>query len=264
MALSVKLVTALLIASWAISMPLTSADEDENGQEEQDEDEDEALLEEILGASLVYPQEKGELQLTLAPSFRNQDTGNQIVLGTVVEIGFTDALQAELEWDAIVVDQPDEGDGDAKSGTMEIEILYAFMNPGGAPWSTALSAGLQFPTSEAEEGAAQVDLELAGIAALDLPIKLGQIFAHGGLELDLEEIGEVEPFINLGAFIKLPLVTPTAVLGLDEDGVSVTPGLAFSPGEKWEINLGATIGLTGDTDPYAIAGLISYETPLFD
>ena len=261
MALSVKLVTALLLASWAISMPLAIADDDDDPD---DGDDESALLEEILGASLVYPQEKGELQLTLAPSFRNQDSGEQIILATVVELGFTDALQVELEWDAIVVERPDEGGGDAKSGTMEIEILYAFMNPGGAAWSTALSVGLQFPTSEAERGAARVDLELAGIAALDLPARLGQIFTHGGVELDLEEIGEVEPFINIGAFIKLPVVTPTGVLGLSDEGVSASPGLAFSPGEKWEIHLGATIGLTGDTDPYIIAGLVTYETPLFD
>src|SRR5215469_10045714 len=65
-------------------------------------------LEELFQSETVYPQEKGEFQLTLMPRFLDHRHGNAFVSPVGFEYGLTDSWQVEGDWDSYVRDR-DEG-----------------------------------------------------------------------------------------------------------------------------------------------------------
>src|SRR5580765_6843396 len=55
-------------------------------------------VQELFQTDLVYPQEAGELQLTLAPAFRRERDASVSEISVSLEYGLTDAWQVEVEW----------------------------------------------------------------------------------------------------------------------------------------------------------------------
>jgi len=62
-----------------------------------DDHDDEASKapQEVFQTELVFPQEKGETQLTLIPQFNDGDEADVRQLGVVMEYGITDQWQVE-------------------------------------------------------------------------------------------------------------------------------------------------------------------------
>ena len=85
----------------------------------EDSEERASIIEEFFLAETVYPQEQGELQLTLKPGY--QGGGPEGDLGTVAvsaEYGITDNLQIEASWIAWQhLRETDEGEDRTASGS---------------------------------------------------------------------------------------------------------------------------------------------------
>ena len=63
-------------------------------------------IQELFQSNLVYPQEKDEIQLTLFPSFRKNQSTQKTRTLFEVEYGITDALQVIFEWEGLLYKNP--------------------------------------------------------------------------------------------------------------------------------------------------------------
>ena len=226
-------------------------------------------VEEVFQAELVYPQEHGALQLSLAPwftSITHQQTGQT---SFTVEYGLTDAWQVEVEWHGF-------GYGAARaSETLEVGTKYSLLNVFGSTLHLAVGSELEVPVRGEE---ASVELEPYVILAHDFPRLAGLHvfaqaaagFAFGSSKDDIlaEEEEESAWNAHLGAFLPTNLAIFTAELNgfHQEEGTLfyATPGVVWDLPGNWQIGLGVPIGLTDGADRFRLVGLLTYEFEFFN
>ena len=225
--------------------------------------------EEVFQTELVYPQEQGEVQLTLSPHLSGAASQRTGQVPLTLEYGLTDAWQIELEWGGYTYG-PSHGVGD-----LEIGAKYSFMNLWGNHTHAAVGLEVELPVDRADEEGAE--LEPFVILARDLPRLSGlQVFLHAamGFELgpeeetpDALEADEAAWTLNTGAFLPLKPVTLTAELNWKRTGTVdrayVTPGLVRSLPGGWEIGIGIPVGITPGADAFRVVGLLTYEFAFF-
>jgi len=83
---------------------------------------DKRPIEELFKTDVVYPQQKGELEVELASVFQNHTGVNTWTIPVSLEYGLTDRWQLEAEWDSLVQryprnQPPVRGVGDLEVGT---------------------------------------------------------------------------------------------------------------------------------------------------
>ena len=225
--------------------------------------------EEVFQTELVYPQEQGEVQLTLSPHLSGTASQRTGQVPLTLEYGLTDAWQIELEWGGYTYG-PSHG-----VGGLEIGTKYSFMNLLGNHTHAAMGLEVELPVDRADEEG--VELEPFVILARDIPHLSGlQVFLHAatGFELGSEEetpdaleADEAAWILNTGAFLPLKPVTLTAELNWERTGTVdrayVTPGLVRSLPGGWEIGLGIPLGVTPGTDAFRVIGILTYEFEFF-
>ena len=64
--------------------------------QEEDESGNPQLIQDFFITESVYPQEAGEVQITLSPQYSHSETSKLIGSGLGLEYGFTDTFQLEL------------------------------------------------------------------------------------------------------------------------------------------------------------------------
>jgi hypothetical protein len=242
------------------------------------------LLQEVFQSELVYPQEKGEIQVTLAPQFGKSEEQKTGDLGLEVEYGLTSAWQIAFGWNTVAIrDLPQEeaftGTGDLEAGTQ-----YSFMNRGGSNTHAALQFNVELPVGNVEEGLSEGFREYQPSLLLgkDLPGFYGaHVFTQTGLAfLDrqthhddpLEDEPAAHEFIwNNGIFIPWGKERLTFELNWttnrwnhhgDESTLYITPGLVHQASKSFEWGVGMPIGLTEDSDDYRIIGMLTWEWSL--
>ncbi len=238
-------------------------------------------LQEVFQTELVYPQEKGEIQLTLAPRFREGDSRDIIQIPLTIEYGITDAWQVEFEWDFFVHRNPTTGASANGPGDLEIGTKYSFMNIAGTDFHIAVSFDIAFPLGDVNKGLTEgfIEYEPFFILARDFPqLNDLQLFTQVGVGLvqrvkkpddpDDEEPAAHEFIWNSGFFIPFgPLVFTTEFNwnvntwnnGGKENQMYITPGLVLNLSGPWEVGIGTPVGLTDDADNYRIIGMLTYE-----
>ncbi len=242
------------------------------------DDEDDQPLEEVFLTELVYPQEEGELQLTLAPEFRSGAEVDQLSSRAVVEYGLTDAWQIELEWDFFVHREMDgtsvQGLGDLEIGTKiaRMEVAEDFHVAFG------LEIGLPIGDPDQELGEGFIEYEPFVVVARDFPERHGlQVFARLGLGLvqrvrEPEDDDEREPAaheLGLGVGIFRPTASGVATFELtysdntwnhggEEKELYATPGWVWKQGPL-EIGVGVSVGLNDGADDYRVLALLTME-----
>jgi len=249
------------------------------------DDEREQPIQEVFQTDLVYPQEKGEVQLTLAPQFHRAGQSRQWIIPLSIEYGLTDAWQVELEWAMFQHRNPGEESTTFGIGDLEIGTQYSFMNLAGAHFHAAGALHILFPTGNVNDDLTEgfIEYEPSLILARDFPgLNNLQLFTQVGIGLvqrikSPDAPKEREPaahefFLRAGFFLpfKLPVGTFAFTSEFtwttnawnnsgEEDQKYYTPGLVWNLPHGWEIGIGAAIGLNDDADAYRIIGMLTYE-----
>src|SRR5450432_1843611 len=89
-------------------------------------------IEELFKTDLVYPQEKGELQVELASIYQNHAGGDTWTIPLSMEYGLSDRWQVEAEWNSLVQRHPRNQPVVRGVGDLEIGTQYSFLNIGGS------------------------------------------------------------------------------------------------------------------------------------
>ena len=242
-----------------------------------------APLEETFELELVYPQEKGEWQLTFAPEFSSGE-GNTQRLPVVVEYGLSDLWQVGVSADAWVRVEPDGSPSTDGLGDVRVEIQRTWMDVREG-LHLGLSFGVGYPLGNVEDGTTEgtAEYEAAVLFARELPgarqlILIGQLGAAlvdpvdelddivpGGLVDDDEEANELEygvglliPFERLVASIEWS-GSGNRWDGGDEQELYVTAGLTGALSDAWELGVGVGAGLTDDSDDVRARVLLTTE-----
>ncbi len=266
-------------------------------EKEDDADEAKQPLQELFSSETVYPQEKNEAQLTLLPQWRKEADARFAAIPFGIEYGITDQFQIGAEFITWQRRNPilDDEISTHGIGDLEISARYAWMHINNSLYSSAIGAGISFPTGninkELTEGFREY--ELFAIFTRDFPSKdQGQIFLQTGFQFvdraktksvipvadddeeELFESDELEPaahefFINTGVFAKISEnVVGSAELSWatnrwnhhgEEASLFFTPGLTVTTKKGFEFGVGVPIGLGLSSHQYSVIGKIIYE-----
>ena len=245
---------------------------------------DEQPIQEVFRTQLVYPQERGEVQLTFTSRFGKRD-GHSMFQTPSVEYGITDRWQVEVEWNA--QQRRTERGESATRGTGDVSIgtQYSFMNMAGSKFHSALGVEVALPVADIKKELTEgfVEYEPYFIIARDFPkLNRMQVFSQVGVgfvqrarrhaDSDEDEPAAHELNLSVGTFVPFRKAVFTGEFefstnrwnngGLERE-MSVTPGVMYRLPRNWEIGLGAPIGLTHDADKVGVVFKLIYEFNIF-
>lgn len=246
--------------------------------------QEEQPLQELFQSEIVYPQQKGEIQFTLTPRFREGDEGENedfMEIPLRLEYGITDAWQVELGWEAFVNRNPDDGESDSGIGDLQVGTKYSFMNIADSDLHAAGHFQVVFPTGDVDEQLTEgfIRFEPSLILAKDFPeLNNLQLFTQAGFSFvervkepdnpEDEEPEAHELILNGGFFIPVQQLVVITEINWnnnkwnddgDKDELYVTPGLVWGLSKSLEIGAGMPVGLTDDSDDFRIIGMATYS-----
>lgn len=238
-------------------------------------------IQEMFQSNLVYPQEEGEIQFTLFPSFRKSNNSKNARTLFEVEYGITDAFQVVFEWDGLLYKNPNNGPTISGPGNIEIGAQYSWMGLGDGNTHFSLGNLIELPVGPVDNGLTEGFLEVHPFAVLarDFPdVNQSQVFVEFGFNW-AEKIRSVpsgpDPAFNsiswnVGGFF--PLGSWRATLefngsnnewdGGNTNEIFVTPGIINKLSREWEVGIAAPIGTTSTTDDYRVVGYLMWEFEL--
>ncbi|HEX8276225.1 MAG TPA: hypothetical protein VF615_26535 [Longimicrobiaceae bacterium] len=195
------------------------------------------LAQELFLAETVYPQERGQVQLTAHSRFRSGP--HTRLLG---EYGFTDRFQASVLTPAL------EGDAEEDEEPWELGVMYALL-PGGSPLALSVSLEASLADGEAAEW------EPSLIAAK----QWGRVQLHGSVAAGLAEparsvTGTAAALLDAGR------LTPTLELtwSADDEEYAV-PGAFFRPREGVELGVGVPVCVSCGSSPRQLRAMVTVE-----
>jgi len=238
-------------------------------------------VQEVFQTGLVYPQERGEVQLSYTSRFSKGKDRSSLQTPLNLEYGITDRWQIEIEWDAMsrrtkTGEATTSGRGDLSIGTQ-----YSFMNMKGSNFHSAVGFEVSIPTGSIEKELSEGFLEYTPylILARDLP-KLNnmQIFSQVGVtfvqharrKLGADDdapaaqkfdvgVGTFMPFGHLVFTSEFNLSTNRWNNGGREREIYATPGVVWRLPGNLEIGVGTPVGLTRDADKFGAILKLVYE-----
>lgn len=259
-------IPALLVVFHLAVFSAFAANANADGDSDSDSDSEqwEQALEEVFQSDLVFPQERGEIQITLGASGFDREEGDRLQVPLTLEYGITDRFQVELEWDGYLRDRFDGDEPSADGfGDAEIGVAYSWMAIRGSGWHAA--AGFELPVElgdappedDDEEEEAEEEVAPFFVLARDLPGRPGgQVSLNGGVEIGG---GETEWFGNLVGFVPIKSWVLTAEINWTEEESYFTPGIVWHPGGEWELGAGFPIGLGSEADDWRWIATVTYE-----
>lgn len=196
-------------------------------------------IQEFFLAETVYPQDRGELQLTLGVGHRDETAATLLA-----EYGITDRFQLSLETPPVHTGALDE------PGQLVLGALYNLMNTR----TLAVSAQLEAGISDTDAEGRRVEWEpalVAGVARGPL-----QVHAVAALSFARDEDTEFSP--GVGALYDAGRWTPTLELtGSASKGeassFALTPGVYYHFAPGIEAGVAAPIELRGSGFPRLVA-----------
>lgn len=241
------------------------------------------LANEYFLTDAVYPQERGELQVTTFPLLAFDD-GSSILLPLSLEYGITDRLQLELEWDAYGSLRPNDLPRTSGTGNVELEMQYSLMNVGGSRSHVAFGLGVTLPSGDVDDGLTEGlrEYEPRLVVARDgawgsTPWQLFGQASLGFVDRTSSSPGEGEEDANeaslgMGAtfgFGRSRLILEGVWAGSRWDGgdeaeAYLSSGLVWDLPGTWEAGVAAQVGVTGDSEAFSLAFVLLYEFELFE
>ncbi len=219
----------------------------------------EQSAEEVFWAELVYPQERGELQIAISPWINTSTNFGQTPF--VVEYGLSDTWQLEAEW---------SGPGyKSESSLFEFGTKYTFLNLFDRGVHLALGNEIEIPISTSG-----VATETFFVLAKDFS-KFGNfhLFTQGALEFEISEADDSLEKEALGWSWHIGALFPGERLHFsaevswrheDDLHTYLTPGLIWEILGGFQIGVGIPIGLSDSADTFRIASFLTYEFELFE
>ncbi len=242
------------------------------------------ITQSLFQSVVVYPQAKGEVQLTFFPQYfrgRSVDwTGTPIY----TEYGITDRLQVELAWAGYLRRNPSLGKTTSGVGDWGLAAQYSFMQINHTNYSAAIGFYTEFPSAsinkQLTDGFRQY--QPYAVFAKDLPAFHNmQIFIQPALTFYERVKRHANPAndssaatefdLNSGFFGPLGSAVYSLELNWDTNTwnhngstneLYLTPGLAYNFSHHFEVGLGVPVGLNHGADRYRVIGMMvaSFDT----
>ncbi|MET0625252.1 MAG: hypothetical protein ABW250_20105 [Pyrinomonadaceae bacterium] len=248
----------------------------------QEQEKERQPVQEVFQTEMVYPQERGEVQVTFSPTFARGGDRRLFQSPLTIEYGLTDKWQVEVEWQAATFRrQADDGETARGSGDLRLGTKYSLMNVRGSDFHTAVGLEVGLPVGNVEKGLGEgfIEYEPYLVLARDLPrLNRAQVFAQVGVGLlqrvkrpraeDEDEPAAHEFNLNAGVFVPVRRLVVTGEIswqtnrwnhGGDESHLYVTPGVVWHPFGAWEVGVGVPVGLTGGADKFRNVLKLTYE-----
>ncbi len=235
-------------------------------------------IQEVFQTELVYPQEKNEVQFTLAPNFQKKTDSKYYQIPFKIEYGITNAWQIELEWNSFQTLSAPSKKTLTGVGDMQLGTKYSFMNINNTNVHAAIGFEVQLPlgdeTKELSEGLFEYEPYI--ILAWDIPkLNYLQLFTQTGISFaqhtdEDEEAHEL--YVNVGFFMPIKHIVFTSEInwttnewnGGDENQLYYTPGIVFKLGNNWESGVGMPIGLNSRSDKFSVIAMLTFEFNFMD
>jgi len=239
-------------------------------------------IEEVFKTDLVYPQEKGELELEVTSLYqKNTSHSDTWSFPLSLEYGLTDNWQMEAEWNSFI--QRDVHGHSVASGIGDLELgsQYSFMNVGGSLFHIAPRFSVEIPLGDVNTDLSEgfVEYEPAVIVARDFPeLHQSQLFTEIGAsfvqrvkspaETDDEEPAAHEFDLGAGFFTLFPFGATTLEFDWsdnkwnhhgEENQLYLTPGILWKVAREVELGVGIPVGLNQQSDRYDIAAHVVWE-----
>ncbi len=242
-------------------------------------------VQEVFQTELVYPQERGEVQLTFTLRYGKGDGRSMFQTPVDLEYGVTDRWQVEIEWDAQrrrteIGERATRGAGDFSIGTQ-----YSFMNIARSNFHSAVGFEVTLPVANIEKELTEgfVEYEPYFIIAKDFPrLNHMQVFSQVGIgfmqrarrpaDADEDEPAAHEFNLGVGMFVPFRRAVLTGEFNLStnrwnnggkEREMYVTPGVVWRLLRNWELGVGVPVGLTRDADKFGAVFKLTYEFNVF-
>ena len=266
-----------------VVVPLTALSAHGSAKAQEGDREYVQLVNEYFLNNSVYPQERGEIQLTTFPRVDFED-GHRFTLPVAVEFGLTDRWQIEAEWVPLAVNRPDGLPGRSGIGDFALETQYSVMNVGGSSTHLAFGLGVTIASGPTEAGGSEGETELEPSVSVGRDFRTGgrlsQLFGQVAMGLvggdaDASGLGSTEPsahelFLGVGYVIATGRARWTAELswatnewsGGDETELYFAPGLVWNLPDTWEFGIGVPIGVGGEAARFGVSLFLLYEFEL--
>jgi hypothetical protein len=239
--------------------------------------EEPPVLEELFRSEIVYSQEAGEVQLTLAPEF-GRSAGQPAMVSFGVEYGLTDAWQIGCGWQGGLGGQASP-EGGAAERELEFSLKRSFMHISNSNASLALGFELaRAAAGDSGDSGSSYEYRPVAVLAKDFPRRNAQVFAV--VSASLNSPGETEDESGagsddktewaVGGFLKLGPVVLTQELNWlspswnqfsPDRQVFWTPGVVWKPPSEqvWELGFGASVGLSARADRLSVLVSLTHE-----
>jgi hypothetical protein len=238
-------------------------------------------IEELFKNDVVFPQEKGELEVELASVYQNHAGGDTWTIPISLEYGLTDNWQVEAEWDSLVQHFPQNHSVSRGIGDVEAGSQYSFMNIGGSPFHLAPRFSLQIPAGDVNRGLSEgfLEYEPAVIVARDFPeLHHTQFFTEIGASFVQRittpaDAADAEPAAHQlkwgsGCFVLFPHAAATLEFNWTnnqwnhhgtENEMYLTPGYLWRAARNLEIGLGIPVGLNSSSARFEVIAHVVWE-----
>ena len=244
--LSSDMVRTLVLAGLLLAPRLASAQEP-----------DTQPVQELFFTELVYPQEKGEWQLTLGARIDRARREQSSLVPFTVEYGITDRWQIEAGWNGY---SPTHGFPftDLRTERLSIGTKYSLMNIAHSHVHAAFGTNIEFPRAGVFPGSdGEMEIEPFVAMAGDLPGHI-TIFGSAGASFQRDEAVRLvengerpddHGTLSAGALCAIHWATLAAEYSNRSDQLDgaplLTPSIVFHPPAKWEVGIGFPIKLRG-------------------
>ena len=230
-------------------------------------------LQEVFQTELVYPQEKGEFQITVAPRFDRRDGERREELPARLEYGITSRWQVEVEFTPFSRRRELETSETANGiGDLSVSTKYSFMNIKDSNFHSSVQFEVGFPTGNVSRELSEgfIEYEPSVSFARDFPrLNRLQIFSQVGVNFlqrvkksrdddDLEPAAH-EFKLNGGFFApikkgrivgEINWITNQWNKGGRQSEVYLTPGFVYKFSRNFEFGIGTPVGISRDADNF--------------
>jgi hypothetical protein len=221
-------------------------------------------VQELFLTEVVYPQEKGETQLTLSMLLNRSPGAGSALIPLSIEYGVSDRWQIGAAWEGYMPlhDSPLRN---LRSARASLGTKYSVMNIKGSPVHAAVGVDVEFPDAGAfpdDEG--ETGVEAGTFIALAADVGRGvTLFGSGGYSLGSQAATELfkngerpdDPAtVSFGALLAFHHARVALEYTNRNDGLPwrlegsplVTPSLIFHPSHQWELAAGIPFPLRGE------------------
>jgi hypothetical protein len=255
----------LAIVAWLAAGSIVLADEDDDGSDAHDkgeQDKIEVLFQELFLGEVVFPQDKGELQVS-AGLWHGLDARRDSTLPLIVQYGITDRLEVGA-W--IPVDFRRTYGAANGLGNIELDGYWNVLNDPRTGWASGVGFGLGLPNATSQVGDRALSYQPFWVLCRERNEAGFNLSAAVDVKdpLDGQERNDVTGNLDFALFKKFGRFVPLLELGAEVDrqrtAVRLAPGLYWHP--AWtnaEIGVSVPIGLTRDTPTLGGCLLITWE-----